>query len=128
MIRTFTPDSIAPPGSGYHHGAEVAPGARWLHMSGQVGRAPDGTLEEGIRAQTDRCWQNIMAILKEAGMGTDNIVKVTSYLTRREDLPAFREARDTYIGELKPASTLVLVAALAHPDMLVEVDVIAAAP
>ncbi|MBI4184150.1 MAG: RidA family protein [Proteobacteria bacterium] len=126
MHRKFSPATLAPPGSGNHHGVEVAPGARWLMMSGQVARRRDGTIAEGIEAQIEQCWQNVRAILAEGGMGLEDVVKITTYLTHREDGPAYRAAMKRHLGELRPPSTMVLVAGLALPEMRVEIDVVAA--
>jgi enamine deaminase RidA (YjgF/YER057c/UK114 family) len=125
MHKKFSPAALARPGSGNHHGIEVEPGARWLHMSGQVARRLDGTLAEGIEAQLEQCWQNVFEILGEAGMGAENVVKIITYLTRREDTAAYRAALKKHMGNLRAPSTLV-IAGLATLEMLVEVDVIAA--
>ncbi len=126
MITTHNPAGIAPPFSSYSHGAEASGDARWLFVSGQVGVAPDGSLAEGAAAQMAQAWHNVLAILAEAGMGPADLVRVNSYLTRPEDVPHFRGVRDSMLEGAQPASTLVLVAGLAHPDWLVEIEAVAA--
>jgi 2-iminobutanoate/2-iminopropanoate deaminase len=126
MIKLYTPTTIAAPASCYSHGAEAGPNARWLHISGQVGTHPDGTIAEGFEAQCHRVWQNTIAVLEEAGMGVDDIVKVNTLLMDRGDLARMREIRDSYLGNRPAASTLFFVAGLAHPDWLVEMETIAA--
>jgi len=126
MIKLHTPTSIAAPASRYSHGAEAGPNARWLHISGQVGTNTDGSLAEGFEAQCHRVWQNTLAILEEAGMGVQDIVKVNTLLMTRDDLAQMREIRDSYLGDHPAASTLFIVAGLAHPDWAIEMETIAA--
>tara|TARA_Y100000588_G_scaffold186441_1_gene200352 strand:- start:1331 stop:1720 length:390 start_codon:yes stop_codon:yes gene_type:complete len=126
MIRLHTPNTIAAPASRYSHGAEAGPNARWLHVSGQVGSNADGSLAEGFEAQCHRVWQNTLAVLEESGMGLKDIVKVNTLLMSRENLAQMREIRDSYLGDHPAASTLSIVAGLAHPDWLVEMETIAA--
>ncbi len=126
MVKLHTPTSIAAPASRYSHGAEAGPNARWLHISGQVGTNTDGSIAEGIEAQTHRVWQNTLAVLDAAGMGVKDIVKVNTLLMDRADLAMMREIRDSYLGDHPAASTLFVVAALAHPDWLIEMETIAA--
>jgi len=119
--------SGAPPAfSAYSLAVEAPAEARWLHISGQVGVDPSGRLAEGAAAQMAQCWRNILAILADAGMGPQDMVKVTAYLTRPEDVGHYREVRDTLLEGAEPASTLVVVQALAHPDWLVEIEAVAA--
>ena len=127
MLTRHRPEDIAPPFSRYLHGVEVAPGARWLHVSGQVGIDAAGKLAAGAEAQMELCWRNILTILRGAGMDARNIVKVTAYLTRSQDTPLYREVRDRMLDGAETASTLVIVSGLAHPDWLVEIEAVAAA-
>jgi 2-iminobutanoate/2-iminopropanoate deaminase len=126
MHTRHNPHTVAAPAGRYTHGIEAKPNARWLHISGQVGVLPDGKPAKGAAAQADACWANIGNILKAAGMGMDDIVKVTTFICNAGDIAAVRAARDKVIGDALPASTLVVVAGLASPDWLVEVEAIAA--
>jgi enamine deaminase RidA (YjgF/YER057c/UK114 family) len=81
---------------------------------------------DDIRSQAEQAWRNIGAVLGSAGMGYENIVKLTHYLTRREDIPGYREVRAQFLGKLAPASTLLVISALARPEALIEVEVVAA--
>jgi enamine deaminase RidA (YjgF/YER057c/UK114 family) len=126
MNRIRNPKTVAPPGGRYSHAVEVPPNARWLYVSGQVGTAPDGSVPAAIGAQVENCWRNILAILADAEMGIGDIVKIGVFLTRDEDIAAYREARDRIIGDARPASTLLVISRLARPDFLVEVEAIAA--
>ena len=126
MIKLHTPTSIAAPASCYSHGAEAGPNARWLHISGQVGTNADGSIAEGIEAQIHRVWANTLAVLNEAGMGVRDIVKVNTLLMDRAHLAIMRDIRDSYLGDHSAASTLFVVAGLAHPDWLIEMETVAA--
>jgi 2-iminobutanoate/2-iminopropanoate deaminase len=126
MNKQYTPDTIAPPVAAYSHAVEIAPGARTLHISGQIGVKPDGGIAEGIAAQVEQAWKNLVAILDDAGMGVEDIVRTTTFVTRADDVAATREIRARYLGDLKPASTLLVVAALARPEYLFELEAVAA--
>jgi len=127
MLKRFNPSKIAPPNSpSYHHGVEVPPNARWLSVAGQVGKGPDGTVPPSFEKQCEHVWDNILAVLAESGMGPQDIVKVTTFLTRKEDIGASRTVRDKKLGTIAPTSTLLIVAGLAAPEFLVEIEAIAA--
>jgi 2-iminobutanoate/2-iminopropanoate deaminase len=126
LNRKRNPSAVAPPAGRYTHAIGVPANVRWLHVSGQVGVAPDGSTPAGIEAQVENCWKNLLAILEDAGMTLDDVVKVTVFLTRADSIPAFRAARDRIIGDARPASTLVVVSALARPEWLCEVEAVAA--
>jgi enamine deaminase RidA (YjgF/YER057c/UK114 family) len=126
MNRKLNPSTIAPPGGRYTHAIEVPPGARWLVVSGQVGVAPDGSTPGDIGGQTENCFRNIGAILESAGMSLADVVKITVFLTREDDIAGFRAARDRMIVEARPASTLVVVSQLVRPEWRVEIEALAA--
>jgi enamine deaminase RidA (YjgF/YER057c/UK114 family) len=126
MLKKLNPSAIAAPLGAYTHAIEIAPGARVIHISGQVGVRPDGSIAEGIEAQLACAWQNILAILADAGMGPGDIVKVTTYLTRAEDFKVHPRIRARFLGEARPTATAVCVSALAAPEFLCEVEAIAA--
>ena len=127
MLTTHNPGAIAPAFSRYSLGVEAPAAARWLFVSGQVGVNPDGSFADGPTAQMEAAWRNVLAILEAAGMGAGDLVKVNAYLTRAEDTGAYREVRDRMLAGAEPASTLLVITALAHPDWLVEIEAVAAA-
>lgn len=128
MTKVYNPTTIAGPFGHYDHGVEVVGGQRILQVSGQVGTAPDGTTPEGIEAQTEQVWQNLEAILAEAGMSANNIVKTTTYLLDRNHVPVLGAARKRHLGEgHKAASTTVMISGLVRAEWLVEIDVMAIA-
>ena len=117
------------PASRYSQGVEVGANARWLHISGQIGAAPDGTVAKGLEAQFKQAFENIGTVLAAAGMAKTNLVKVTVFVTVRdlETVGIYRKARDQWMEGHAPAATYLVVAGLAHRDYLVEIEAIAAA-
>ncbi len=126
MVRLFNPPDVCKPFSRYSHAAVVDTPARWLHIAGQVGARPDGTIETGFEAQAKRCYANAIAILRAADMDITDIVKTNVFLTRATDVPASRPIREEALKGHAAASTLLIISALAHPDLLIEVELIAA--
>ena len=126
MLKIRNPKSVAAPIGTYSHGVEAPPNARWLHVAGQIGMRPDGSVPATIEEQTEVVWQNILAVLADAGMGIGDVVKITSFLTRFENFPKFAQVRAKYLGSHRPASTLLVISSLARPEFLVEVEAIAA--
>ncbi len=127
MLTHHNPMDVRPPTSLISQGIEVAPDARWLYISGQIAVRPDGTAIEGAEAQMEDVWKKILRVLESAGMGYQNLVKISVFLTREEDILTFREVRDRVLGGVKPAATLLIVKGLARPDLLVEIEAVAAA-
>jgi 2-iminobutanoate/2-iminopropanoate deaminase len=111
----------------YSDAIETAAGLRWLHTSGTPGVSDDGTAPEGIEAQTRLAWKHILAMLEKAGMTTADLVKVTTSLTNTKDIQAYAKVRGEILGDVRPAFMLQVVTGLIRPDVLVEVEIIAAA-
>lgn len=128
MSRHLMPGSICRPFARYAHAVEAEAGARLLFISGQLGVARDGSVAEGAEAQATQCFANIAAILAEAGMEAADLVRLNAYVTDRAHLPAYMRARDAFIAGLAdpPASTLLIVSGFARPELLVEVEAVAA--
>ena len=128
MLKFHNPSTVVKPFSRYSQSVEAPANCRWLHISGQVGATPDGTILRGFDAQAKQCWANILAILADAGMGAEDIVKATIFVTSAEHVAASRAIRDAALKGAAPASTFLVVAALAHPDLVVEIEAVAAKP
>ena len=126
MLRYMNPPAVVQPFSRYSQGVEMPGPARWVHVSGQIGATKDGKIEQGFEAQARRAWLNVMGVLEATGMSAADIVKYNVYLTRREDVASARGIRDEMMKGYAAASTLVVISALAHPDLLIEVEAIAA--
>jgi 2-iminobutanoate/2-iminopropanoate deaminase len=98
-----------------------------IYLSGQIGIDPtSGKLKEDLREQTLQALNNIVAILKEAGLGKENLVKLTIYVT---DISKFREINDLYEEffrgiEPKPARVTVGVKDLPL-NALIEIEAVA---
>lgn len=123
MPRFLNPATVPTPSANYTQAIALAPAAKRLLISGQVGAGLDGKVKEGIAAQTEQVFDNIFAILKAAEMEPKDIVKIVSYVVGREHLDGMREVRKRRLGTLAPTSTLLIVSGLANPDYLIEIEV-----
>ena len=127
MNRTINPSSIAPPAANYAHAVVTEGAAKWLHTSGVVPVRPDGSVPDAVGEQAEVIWQNIGAMLDEAGMRAADIVSITTYAVVGEPLADVMAARDRFLGGRRVASTLVTVPALAQPAWRMEIAIVAAA-
>ncbi len=105
---------------------EASPNQRWLFTSGTPGMDAAGELPGDITAQAELAWGHILTMLDRAGMAVGDLVKITQYLTRAEDIPAYAKVRARMLGEARPASMMLVVAALPRPDFLLEIEAVAA--
>lgn len=121
-MRRYNPAGIAAPASNYSHGVSVPAESRRVVVSGQIGLKPDGTVEQPGADQIRRCWSNLFTVLAEESLGKEHLVKVTVFLTRPQDIPLYREIRDAVLDGHAPASTLLIVAGLAMPELTVEIE------
>ena len=126
MVKRYDVNGVRSPGGRFSHVGEIGPNARLFHLAGQTGTAPDGTIGEGIEEQTALVYRNITTVLNECGMGIENLVKVTIFLTSPDYIDAWRAVQKEAFGDVVPASTLLIVSRLARPELLVEVEAIAA--
>ncbi|WP_137181070.1 RidA family protein [Roseomonas sp. AR75] len=123
MPVTFSnPEGVRPPGSRYSHAALIEGPGRRLVVSGQIGAAPDGSVAPAGEDQVRQVLANLKAILAAHGMGPEHIVKLGVFLTDRALIPTWRAERDKAFGPIQPCSTLLLVAGLADPRYVVEVE------
>jgi 2-iminobutanoate/2-iminopropanoate deaminase len=111
----------------YSDAIETRAALRWLFSSGTPGVLPDGTFPTGIEAQSRLVWKYLAEMLAKANMGMTDLVKVTTSLTDAEDVPAFVKVRSEFLGDVRPAFMLQIVSGLIKPEVLVEVEIIAAA-
>jgi reactive intermediate/imine deaminase len=125
------PGTVAPPIGGYSHAVRVETGdAVWIHVSGQIANAPDGTLVApgDLPAQTERVFENLRLILEANGATFADVVKIQTFVTTLDGFAESREVRARYLPEEPPASTAVRVVALVMPDAVIEVDLVAVVP
>ena len=99
----------------YSDAIEVPPNTRWLYTSGTPGLALDGQLPADITGQAEIAWSHVIALLSRANMGVEDLVKVTHYLLRAEDIPAYVKVRTKFLGDARPASMLLIVPELVCP-------------
>jgi len=110
----------------YGDAIEVAPNQRWLFTSGTPGMDEKGEFPPDITGQAELAWGHVLKMLKSADMSVTDLVKITQYLTRAEDIPAYVLVRARMLGEARPASMLMVVAGLPRPEFLLEIDAVAA--
>ena len=122
MPRFFNPPTIAAPASRYSQGVEHALSGRRLVISGQVGMRPDGAVADGLEAQMEVAWDNLIAVLRDAGMEIGDLVKVTVFVTVPGSVMTFRAVRDRKLAGHAPASTYLEIAGLARPEFLAEIE------
>jgi enamine deaminase RidA (YjgF/YER057c/UK114 family) len=125
--RFYNPQAVSAPVNAYSHGVEVEEGSRLLFMAGQVGRrGVGGYILPDFESQVRQAYANIEAVLEGADMKLNNLVKLTTYITDRNNLEAMRDIRMEILGDHKPAHTLVIAAGLAFEEYLIEIECIAA--
>ena len=132
MKREFVnPPALGAPPRFYSHAVGLEGPAKLVYVSGQVSWGPDGKVVGAgdMRAQCEQVFRNLTSVLKAAGAGWGDIIKMNSYMVglSAENVAAFRDTRQAYLkpGQL-PASTLVGVTSLVQPELLLEVEVVAA--
>lgn len=110
--------------------ATISAAGRLLHVSGQVAQGPDGkTIGIGdVAKQTETAIENLKALLSAANASLDDVCRVVIYLVSRDHLPAVIAARRRNFREPYPAATVIVVAGLANPEWLVEIEATAALP
>ena len=110
----------------YYHVVSVEAQRRIVFVAGQLARAPDGSVvgKGDMGAQLEQVGKNIQAALEAAGLTLDNIVKTNTYTTNIDEFFKHMGVRAKYFRAL-PTSTTVEVRRLAHPDLMVEVEVMA---
>lgn len=126
MSRHLTPATIRKPFARYSHGVEVPADHRIIFASGQLGISQKDDVPPDVEGQTRLCFENIRAILADAGMDFSDLVRINAYVTGREHLPGYMKTRDEFTADPPPASTLMIVSGFAREEFVVEVEVIAA--
>ena len=128
MLKPIVTPNAPKPFSNYAQAIEMAAGALVVHVSGQVGAEVGGEIPADPARQHQLAWDNAMAILAAAGMDHTHVVDAHVYITDRAHIGLYRETRDRMMKGHKPAATLLIVAGLADERLVVEVDLVAAAP
>jgi enamine deaminase RidA (YjgF/YER057c/UK114 family) len=111
----------------YNQAIKVTGAQTILFLAGQVPYAPDGTVNHigDFMGQARQVFGAVTALVEHAGGTLDNVVKITTSVTDVRRRMDFRVVRDEFFGRRGPASTMVEVSSLSHPDHLIEVGAIA---
>lgn len=124
-IDRLDPAALPPATGNYTHGALVIGARRTVYVSGQVPWADDhGRVPPEFADQCRLTWRNVLAVLAEAGMGVENLVKVTTYLSDQRYREANSRIRQEILGGHTPALT-VIITDIYSEDWLLEIDAIA---
>lgn len=124
-VKAINPESMGGAPAAYTNGMLDVGGKETLYISGQIGIDAKGVCAPDFATQTRQVWSNLEAILADAGMTLNNVVKTTIFLVDRADYPAFVDIRKDVLKGHKPASTLVYVSGLVKPEWKVEIEAIA---
>ena len=127
MAKFNNPEGLHAPFGGYHHSAVIDARQQLLSVAGQVGAYPDGKIAEGFRAQAEQAFRNVLTCLEANNFKAEDLVKLTVFILDRDHLEEMRAARTSVLGaDVQPPSTLLVVSGLAAPEMLIEVEAMAA--
>ena len=109
---------------GFSQGQLISGHDRVLFCAGQASIDENGnpTNEGDIRAQTDAAMDGLETVLEDAGMTLEHIVRLTIYTTDMDGMLRNFDALTSRMGDTKPAQSLLGVARLAFPEMLVEIE------
>ena len=126
---TYNPETMRKPFGIFSNAAMAGPG-RLYFISGQVAVDVNGNVvgRGDIRVQTRQVLENITAALAAVGGTMDDVACVNVFVVNLEHLAAIHEVRAEYWQRDYPASTLVQVAGLVHPDYLIEINAVAIIP
>lgn len=127
-LRTHNPPALGAPLGSYSQILEAPPGSALVFLSGQTPRREDGSIPDSFDEQAELVWQRIGTALHAVGLDSSHICRVATYLTDAADAPAHARIRARHLGEARPASTGLVVAALFHPAYRIEVEITAARP
>ena len=130
MFVPHNPPTIASIGAPLSWGLETGQPKRMLYVAGQIGSLPDGKMADGFLAQAAQTWANVGAVLRSAGMSSANIVRTGIFITPGIDMTPdvkaeFNRIRIAFLGDNRPASTMICVHALMDPSWLLEIDAMA---
>lgn len=126
LTTTINPTGL-PANPAFAHGVIMAPG-RTLYVGGQNGDDAEGALADGLEAQTAQAMRNVLTVLEAAGTGPEHVARLTVHLVAGSDPRTAFAASGRVWGNHPAAITVLLVAGLARPGALVEIDAIAAVP
>jgi len=125
--EALNPETIHRPVGGYSH-VVIAPAGRLAFIAGQVGVDQDGNIvgKGDMTVQSRQSLENLKAAAEAVGGTLDDIVSITVFVTNIDQFIAASEVRRQYFRPDYPASTLIQVGRLAHPDLLIEINAVVA--
>jgi enamine deaminase RidA (YjgF/YER057c/UK114 family) len=125
-IEKFCAPGVFDPAT-YSQGIKVSQAQTILFLSGQVAYTPDGgvAFRGDFKAQARGAYEAIKALVESQGGTMASIVKITTYVTDMHYRVDLAPIREEFFGKKGPASTLVEISALAHPDWMIEIEAIA---
>jgi 2-iminobutanoate/2-iminopropanoate deaminase len=126
MSYTIPDIAVAKQIGSYSDAVEASPNLRWLMTSGTPGFTDASKVPTDITSQSELAWENVLRVLSKADMTVHDIVKVTQYLTRAEDIQTYSQVRNRFLGAARPAAMLLVIPQLVWPNLFVEVEIIAA--
>jgi|SRR6185369_547638 len=111
----------------YTQGIKVTQAQTVLFLSGQVAYTADGKpdCQGDFKGQARGAYAAIKALVESQGGTLANVVKITTYLTDMNHRVDLAPVREEFFGKKAPASTMVQISALAHPDWMIEIEAIA---
>ena len=126
QMRRLNPAAILSPFANYAHAVELEAGARIVFCSGQLGIDRAGVIPDDVEGQARLCFRAIAAILAEASMSFENLVRLNAYVASAQYLGGYMKVRDEFVSNPPPASTLMVVQGFARPEFKVEIEAVAA--
>ena len=112
--------------TGYTH-VVVAADRRTVYIAGQVALDSTGKIVGGsdFNAQAEQVFINLQRALASVGGSFGDIVKMTTLITDRKNVPALREIRARYLDPKQPPANTLVVAQLVRPELLLEIEAVA---
>jgi 2-iminobutanoate/2-iminopropanoate deaminase len=126
----LTSAALRTPNGVFSQATTIEATGRLVFVSGMTSRRPDGSIAGvgDVSEQTRQVCENVQAAVREAGGSLDDVCRVDVYVRNMEDFAKIHQVRARYFSEPLPASTMVEVSKLAHPDYLIEISAIAVIP
>jgi 2-iminobutanoate/2-iminopropanoate deaminase len=122
MPRFFNPSNVPKPASRYTQGIAHSAIYKRLVISGQIGVTAEGQLVDGLEAQMEQAFDNLIRILEAAQLDKSDLVKITVYVTVPDSVALYRRVRESKLGSYAPCATYLEIAGLATPEILVEIE------
>ena len=132
---TFNPDNPAfatPDGSTIFEKFEYSAAVRTgnlVFVAGQIGLNPDGTVPDDDEGQIIRAFERLQLILETAGCGMEDLVELVSYhVGLKNHLAQFVEIKKRFVPKPFPTWSIIEIAGLARPGLVIEIKAVAAVP